>query len=59
MGKTQIDFNEQEEEVIQAFMFLKGLSNKKEAIKEIIKDYGLNTKNIKVMKSLKKGGLSD
>lgn len=60
MTKIQIDLNEEENSILEAYCFVSSEENKKRALKKLIKDFrDLDPKIIKILKfRLKKNDLS-
>ncbi len=56
MTKSQIDFDKEETEIIEAFLFLYSAKDKKEAIKQLVRRYrNLDEKINEAIKVKKKG----
>lgn len=55
MTKIQVDLDEKQNEILNGFMFLHGIKNKREALKKLIEEHGkIKQKYVKVRNCVKK-----
>jgi len=54
MTKSQIDFDDEETQIIEAFLFLYGATDKKDAVKKLIRKYKEFDKKIPSALAVKK-----